>query len=648
MPSSLISGLSGLRAHRQYLEVIGNNLANVNTDGFKGSRVTFADLYGETIDPGSSSSEATGGTDPSQVGAGSTVASVDQNMAQGTFRTTGRELDLAIEGNGFFAVEAPDRTLYSRVGTFTVNGDGDLVDQRTGYRVLDVSSEAISLPLESVQAGQTTGSVTLRGNLPGEVTGPFAESLASSLSWAEGTHAQIAGANSGPFALADGQTLSIRVDGGTAQTVTFRTADFASIGAATAAEVVAAINAQTTGLTASVSGSVIDLASDRTGSESSLDVDDGTGSPAITLGLSTTLTSGTTSAATTATTLNDLADNVVDYVDGDRIHVSGTEADGSAISATFVYGAAGNGTTLDDLLTFISAQYESATASLDSSGRIVIAADEAGEASLSMSLADDTVNTGSTRFEDHFLEVTQRGADPDRVRTAIEIFDAQGRPHTLDIVLERSTSNEWDLVASLSGTGSTFIDGEVRGIRFTPSGAFEAVTGPGNGDANLTIQWDDLGGATQTITLDLGSGGQFDGLTQFGGSTTAQAVQQDGFGAGSLESISVSHDGSIQGFYNNGRTVDLDQIGLAHFGNVAGLERVGQTLFAASAASGTPQLGTAGTGGRGAVRAGVLEQSNVDMAEEFVRLIEAQRGFQANARLISTTDEVLAELVQIV
>ena len=127
-----------------------------------------------------------------------------------------------------------------------------------------------------------------------------------------------------------------------------------------------------------------------------------------------------------------------------------------------------------------------------------------------------------------------------------------------------------------------------------------------------------------------------------------RALQQNGFGAGDLESVSVRSDGTIEGFYSNGQSQELDQIALAVFANAGGLLRTGNSFFEESPNSGLAQLQIAGSGGAGTIFSGVLESSNVDIAEEFVQLIEAQRGFQANARVIRVSDELLIELVNLV
>jgi flagellar hook protein FlgE len=142
--------------------------------------------------------------------------------------------------------------------------------------------------------------------------------------------------------------------------------------------------------------------------------------------------------------------------------------------------------------------------------------------------------------------------------------------------------------------------------------------------------------------------GQIDGVTQFGDATTVQANSQDGYAAGSLTSLSFNSNGEMLGFFTNGVIQTLAQVGVATFANEEGLSREGDTLFAETPNSGNPILGSANAGSAGVIRSGSLESSNVDIAREFVSLIEAQRGYQANARVISATDALLAELVNIV
>jgi len=160
------------------------------------------------------------------------------------------------------------------------------------------------------------------------------------------------------------------------------------------------------------------------------------------------------------------------------------------------------------------------------------------------------------------------------------------------------------------------------------------------------VQFNGLG--TQSIALDLGTAGGFEGLTQFGSEAGVVSDEQDGYGAGELAALEVQSDGTIQGRYTNGQSEALGGFGIATFANEAGLEEVGDSYFRASTNSGARVLGTGQVAGAGEIIGGALEASNVDTAEEFVHLIQAQRGFQANARVITVQDELLNEIVNVV
>jgi flagellar hook protein FlgE len=148
--------------------------------------------------------------------------------------------------------------------------------------------------------------------------------------------------------------------------------------------------------------------------------------------------------------------------------------------------------------------------------------------------------------------------------------------------------------------------------------------------------------------VNLGTSGQFDGVAQLGNATTVAAVDQDGYAAGTLLNVGFSVEGELVGYYSNGQSQTLDTLRISMFSNEGGLVRAGDTMFTESPNSDDAITTTANSAGAGSVRAGQLENSNVDIAREFVNLIEAQRGFQANSRVITTTDEILAELMNIV
>ena len=139
----------------------------------------------------------------------------------------------------------------------------------------------------------------------------------------------------------------------------------------------------------------------------------------------------------------------------------------------------------------------------------------------------------------------------------------------------------------------------------------------------------------------------YDALKQYGGSSTVQITDQNGYAAGTLESTTIDPSGIIVGKFSNGESQNLAQVALATFNNPGGLNKLGDNLFVRSNNSGEPQRGPAGTGGRGTFTPGTLEIANVDLAQEFSNMIITQRGFQANSKIITTTDEMLQELANL-
>ena len=152
---------------------------------------------------------------------------------------------------------------------------------------------------------------------------------------------------------------------------------------------------------------------------------------------------------------------------------------------------------------------------------------------------------------------------------------------------------------------------------------------------------------TNTIAVDFGATGDAQALRQFAGQSSVAALSQDGSALGTLQSFTIGQDGIVTGVFSNGRTRPIGQIALAAFSNASGLEKTGSSLYRASVNSGLPQIGQAGSGGRGTLSGSTLEMSNVDLAQEFTNLIIAQRGFQANSRVITASDELLQDLVNL-
>ncbi|MFO1011333.1 MAG: flagellar hook-basal body complex protein [Planctomycetota bacterium] len=644
MSSSLFSALSGLQAHQSWIDVIGNNLANSNTPGFKSSAATFADQFARTLEYAQGPGTGRGGRNPVQIGLGVRLADTAHNFSQGALTRTGRTFDVAMQGNGFFAVQSGLQNLYTRVGTFGLDALHQLVDQRTGFPVLSPTGQPIEIDTESLLAPNATSSARLSGNLPKTVTGPLPEVLTASAAFAQGSPAELTGSNSGPFAIPTGETWTMRVTvaGGAPQTVSVTSAT----GSVTAAEIASAVDALD-GLSASVNGSgQIEITTDRTGEDITLKVSSGsTGRDLAALtGLSTALVSGSQTDATAATDLNELPGNIVDYVDGDRIHVTGVDLDGTAINAVFTYGAANDGTTVGEFTDFVDNLFAGATVSMDASGKLTVEADSAGEAGLQLSLLDDSANTGSVDWTTYAMAVTTEGTPSDEVSTSMEVFDSAGVAHTMTMTFARQEDGSWNLTPSLSSADGSVLSGSITGILFDDEGAPLGLAGV---DPTVQVQFAGQG-TPQTISFNLGSDGVFTGLTQFGADGEVFVRDQDGYGVGELASMSVDADGTILGLYSNGKTQDLGQLGVATFVNSEGLQLVGNNLFAQTVNSGAANLGVAEVGAAGSVVGGSLENSNVDTAEQFVALIQAQRGFQANARVITAENEVLRDTVNLI
>lgn len=644
MTSSLSSALTGLQAHQDWIDLIGNNLANSSTYGYKTGSARFSDQYNQTLRYASGPSTGLGGVNPVQIGSGVRLADIGRNFQQGALSSTGRPLDMALDGQGFFMLSNGSRVMYTRVGTFGLDGSRNLVDQRSGFKVLSRTGAPVQVDTEAAFAPKATANVSIAGNLPAQVTGPLPEILTGTAGLVDGDPATITGTNAGPYAIPVGQTwtMSVIVSGGASQTVNIA----GSAGGVTAATVAAAIDALD-GVTATVNGGgQIQVGTERTGESASLKIVPGALGLdlANALGLSTTLVQGTQAGVTTATTLEDLPGNVTHYQSGDTIRIVGVDADGTAINTVFTYGAANDGTTVNEFIAFLDNLYTNATVALDAQGRIKVTADTPGESDLSLSISDASTSTGKTQWQTYATATTQQGTKADQVSTTAEIYDASGLAHAVTITFVRQADGSWTATPTIADSEGAIISGPIPDIRFANDGTPLGLSGL---DTDVTVQYSPSG-ATQTFRLDMGSSASFEGITQYGSAGDLVVREQDGNAAGVLDTIAVDTDGALIGTYSNGKTRALAEIGIATFANPDGLNQVSDTAYTVSANSGPANVTAGGIGKAGRVVGGNLEGSNVDTAEQFVHLIEAQRGFQANSRVISAQDEVLRDLVNLV
>ncbi len=233
-----------------------------------------------------------------------------------------------------------------------------------------------------------------------------------------------------------------------------------------------------------------------------------------------------------------------------------------------------------------------------------------------------------------------------------EMFDSLGNDHMVNYVFTNAGPNSWKLNV-LDATGTTMLPtagtppvATQIDVTFNASGAMTAPAATGTPAVNtfaFTPPAARFPSWTGPVTIDVTN------VTQFGGKSTVAATKtvDSGSALGTLESFALSNDGTITGVFSNGLRQPIGQLAMATFANPGGLEKAGNTSFRTADNSGAPAIGLAGVGGRGTLSAGALEMSNVDLAEEFTGLIVAQRGFQANSRVITTSDEILQDLVQL-
>jgi flagellar hook protein FlgE len=237
--------------------------------------------------------------------------------------------------------------------------------------------------------------------------------------------------------------------------------------------------------------------------------------------------------------------------------------------------------------------------------------------------------------------------------TSMTVYDSLGTQHSMDVYFRKTGPNAWEYNVIAQGgeiAGGTPGENTLVGsgdMSFTSDGALDTL----NINTPTTVDWN---GATPAQAIDMNFGSQIsgggtglDGITQFTSSSNVSSQSQDGYSSGDLSGVSIEGNGVVKGIYSNGQKLPVGQLAIAKFRSNEGLGRAGQNLWIETGDSGAAAMGTAGSGGRGSVSSGTLEQSNVDLAQQFVELIAHQRAFQANSKTITTADEMLQELVNI-
>jgi flagellar hook protein FlgE len=576
MLKSLFSGVSGLQSHQVAMDVESNNIANVNTVGFKYSRANFSDLLAQTKAIATAPQGQLGGKNPVQVGLGSTVSSMTRIFSQGSIQNSDKNTDVAIQGDGFFII-SPDNGntyKYTRAGDFKFDAAGNFVDNNgfiaqgwlrdpdTGKVDSTAPIKDINIPPGLTTPAQATQEVVLKANLN---SGPIVKSFSpayqidntSAVTDSNGN--TVPSGDLGVLFNSNGEAFALKKDQGIVFTVN--------------------------------------------GTDHTLQYDpaDNTGDK--------------------FTTLKDLT---------------------------------------DDMRGYITAASNTATVTVNEKGKIVIDNQNTNGSTLTIEVKAfvDSANdvTENTKFTDTMSALTavlpattgaltfSQDINAATHSSSIDIFDSLGTKHTLRTAFRKTSQSQWAMTVTVPDPATispSAPKNQVDGIiKFNDDGSLSGYN-PG------TISFSGNNGSkpNQTVKLSLGTSNKFDGMTSFDNDSATSGISQDGFTGGDLVGIRIDQSGTLVGSFSNGRSFGLAQIGMAKFTNNEGLSTDGGNVYVQTANSGDPIIGTAATAGRGFIQSAALEASNVDLSRALTQLIIIQRGFQANGKTITTSDQLLQTLI---
>ncbi len=530
--------LSGLNAASSELRVIGNNVANASTTGFKKSRVEFADIFA-TANLGAASNA---------IGSGVRVGEISQQFAQGNITFTDNNLDLAISGQGFFRLNDNGISMYSRAGSFGVDRNGYIVNN---------------------QDQRLTGFIA---DSNGNITG----------------------------ALGDIQLDSSDI----APQVTTRVEYGLNLDAS--AEVPAApVVTSTFTLDGSGGAPVLDVA------------DSPVTTPAMTL-----------------------VDNYGQQVAG--VQLEFTSTGGNDWDVTML-GAGGSVTT--------------ASMTVGTTGSVTLSWDPDGAAgaqgstdiTIDVSAVTQVNGTGSdiTASADGAVQgaFDINDASTYNNSTSLTVYDSLGGAN-LATVYYRKTGipNQWETYFYFNGAQIPGAQGNGSDIlQFDPDGSLAAINGNPAPPSTFTTGTFSPGTGADDMNLTM----DYSKISQYGGGFNVNSLTQDGFATGRLSGIDIDDTGIILARFTNGQSRTLAQIALANFSNPQGLTQQGDLNWAESYESGAALVGAPGSSSLGLIESGALEGSNVDLTEQLVSMITAQRNFQANAQVISTADTITQAIINI-
>ncbi len=592
--AALYTGITGLSTMGMAMSVIGNNIANVNTIGFKQGRSQFMDILSQNV------SSFSGG---SQIGKGVGLGTIDNVFSQGAFTNSDENTHVAVSGEGFLMVRDPgsDALYYTRAGNFTLDSEGHLVTP------LDHIVQGWALDDNQLRTGTPTDIVLTTSNLPAVAT--TRASIISNL------RADASSLSPSLWAAWDG-TASIPIAG---DSYTYQSSIqmYDSLGQNHTLSIYYDLdyNPQQSSLTTSLVGADNDI---------------------------------TYTAVTGGANSNNI---IITYVDPGALRATTdvTGVTGTAITVTLAHSGAAITATANDVLAAIAA-----SASASNLVSAVAAGTGLGvvTAMAATNLAGGAdINTTPNQWE------YVVGMNPDDDFRTINSKSVIGTEQAGLLMkgLIRFNPNS-GIIASTPTAITAEIMTDIDIINSPPNAPTWTSQTP-NSVGFFTFNTNTVAGSNDlTIELDLGARNQSgagnwiaNGLstTQFASASTTIYQTQDGYSSSFLESIHVQNDGIISGTYTNGQILGRYQLTLTLFRNQWDLAKLGENLYGETIDSGAAIPVQAGTGGAGDIHPNSLEQSNVDLAQEFVDMIVIQRAFQANSKIITTTDTMLSELIQL-
>jgi flagellar hook protein FlgE len=562
----MFTGLSGLNANARNLDVIGNNIANVNTTAYKSNRMLFASQFSRNLSLGTEPSANTGGANPAQIGLGVTIAGTQRNFNTGSLAATGDQRDLAIEGDGFFVVQRGDQRFFTRAGAFRQNAVNDVVTV-TGERLYGYGVDAnfslisgtlvpLNIPVGQMRLAEPTREVRFTGNL--------------------------------------------------------------NAGGLTPTRATNIVSAPLTEITA--------------------------GTPVITgASLMTDIDNPNVAGAQALFSI------------GQFIEINGAQKGGKVLpNARFEVTAT---TTVSDYLTFLNQALgientaptnpdgSTPGAAVSGTGQIVIRSNIGSQNDIVLEQANIRQLTSTGGLIGSPLTTTKTlAADGESVRTTFVVYDSLGTAVSVDVTMvldsRNSTGTTWRYFVNSADDTDLDLRVATGTIQFDTNG--QRLN---NLPINVTIDRVATGADTP-LSFNLNFNTTGSNITALADTrSTLAATFQDGTPIGTLTSYSVGQDGVITGAFTNGQTRTVGQVALAKFSNPEGLVDIGNNLFQVGPASGVPVVAAPTTLGAGRIVGGSLEQSNVDLAGEFINLIQASTGYSASSRVISTTDQLLQQLL---